>query len=223
MTLTSFGAICFGYLLGSIPVAHIITRWRTGLNIRQVGDGNAGARNVWHVVGPGWGTLVAVLDAIKGATAVVLARLMGASPAGVVLVGPAAILGHAYPLFLHFEGGKGLATTVGILLAWTPISTLISLAVLVVGQLVLRNFDRTVVLVAATAIFSPLAFGQPWSFCLYALFLFCLLWVRKLHDLPHERRVWAQSGWEGVEQSDWYDETTADSAMANSKPNGSHQ
>ena len=54
----------------------------------------------------------------------------------------------------------------------------------------------------------PLLFGYPWSTSFYALVLFCLLWVRKLQDLPHERRVWAQSGWEGIVSSDWYDETS---------------
>lgn len=201
-------SILIAYLLGSIPVAHLVIRWRAGLDIRQVGDGNAGARNVWYVVGPRWGALVAALDAAKGLAAVPLADPLGAGSAGAFLAGPAAILGHAYPLLAHFNGGKGLATTFGILLAGMPLSTLAGAAVLMAAQLVLRNFDR-VVPFGAAVIFLPRLFGYPWSMTWYALALFVVLWMRKLHDLPHERRVWAASGWKGVDHSDRYADSPA--------------
>jgi glycerol-3-phosphate acyltransferase PlsY len=193
--------------LGAIPSAYLITRWRIGQNIRLIGDGNAGARNVWHVVGPGWGGLVAVLDALKGVVAILLGRQLGVDVFALLLVGPAAILGHAFPFFLRFQGGKGLSTTMGILLAWTPWSTTIGIAILVLMRVILRDFDRAIVWAAAGVILLPLAFGYPWTMSLYALVLFCLLWARKLQDLAHERKVWASSGWRDVDESFWYGES----------------
>lgn len=204
MLLRDLGAIVLGYLLGSCPFAHWVTRWRTGLKIRHVGDGNVGARNVWHMVGPLWGSLVGLLDGVKGLAAVLIARLIGSSMAGELLAGPAAILGHWFPLFLHFQGGKGLSATLGVMLAWNPWSTLSGVAVLGIAQLFLRNLDRSIVLTAAAVIFLPPAFGYPWAIVPYNLLLFCALAVRKVIDLPHERRVWAASGWKDMPRSDWY-------------------
>lgn len=205
----TFFAILAGYLLGTIPSAYLITRWRTGLDIRTVGDGNSGARNVWHVVGPSWGLLVGAMDAGKGAAAVCLAGPLGAAHLGAIFAGPAAILGHDYPCFRRLRGGKGLATAIGVLLVWLPVSTLIGLLLLGGSYLFLHNFDRSVVVGAASMIFLPAALGEPWSMTAYALLLFCMLWARKLHDLGHERRVWSQSGWSDVESADWYGDSPA--------------
>lgn len=203
-------AIALAYLYGSIPFAHVVTRWRTGADIRSVGIGTAGARNVWHVAGPWWGVLVGVLDAAKGFAAVNMARELTPLPWVALLAGPVAVLGHAFPFFLRFNGGKGLGTTVGILLAWTPESMIIGMVVCTVAQLILRNFDRSLIPAAAVTIILPPVFGRHWAVIPYALGLFSLLWLRKLQDRPHQRRVWASSGWEGVAQSDWYDEPHAD-------------
>jgi len=217
MLLRDVGAVALGYLLGSCPFAHWITRWRTGLRIRQVGDGNVGARNVFHIVGPTWGTLVGLLDGMKGLAAVLVARLLGGSLAAALLAGPAAVLGHWFPLFLRFQGGKGLATALGVMLAWSPWSTLVGVGMLGVAQFFLRNFDRSVVFGAATAIFLPPLFGRPWTLVLYNLVVFCALAVRKLIDLPHERRTWARSGWRDAPYSDWYD-APAGGAESASRP-----
>jgi len=197
-------AVLVGYLIGSIPFSHLVTRWRTGRDVRQVGVGNAGARNVWHVAGHGWGVLVFVLDGLKGAAAVLLARALGASVTGALLAGPAAILGHDFPLFTGFRGGKGLSTTVGVLLVWTPWPALIGLALFGALQLVLRNADRSIPFGAAASILLTPLFGYPWTMCLYALALFSMLWLRKLQDRSHQQRVWDASGWRDVERSDWY-------------------
>ncbi len=206
MLIRSLLAVLLGYLLGSIPFSALIARWRTGLKIRQVGDGNAGARNVWHTVGAKWGVLVAVLDMAKGFAAIMLARTLGATTLGALLTGPATILGHAFSPFLRFRGGKGLAATGGILLAWAPWSTVAGLGILWLTQLFTRNFDRTIYFGAAAGIVLPPAFGYPWLFSLYFLGIFLMLAVIKFIDLPHERKVWAASGWRDVEASVWYDE-----------------
>jgi len=204
MLLRDVGLVFLCYLLGSIPFAHILTRWRAGLRIREVGEGNVGARNVWHVVGPGWGALVGFLDGMKGLGAVLLAHWLGASPVGALLAGPAAILGHCFPLFLRFQGGKGVSTTLGVVTAWAPWSTLAGLAVFGVSQLFLRDFNRSIVFGVAAVILLPVAFGYPWTIGLYALLLFCALALKKRLDLAHERRVWAEAGWENGALPGWY-------------------
>ena len=209
MYWSEIGAVVLGYLLGAIPFAYLITRWRTGLNIREVGEGNVGARNVWHVTGPFWGVLAAVLDIAKGLAAVLLARALGASELGQLLAGPAAIVGHAFPIFLRFQGGKGAATLVGVLLAWAPWSTLTGLALFGVAQLFLRDFNRSVVIGFLAAIVLPPAFGYRWTIGVYALVLSLLLALKKWLDLAHERQVWARSGWQGDARPGWYHEEAA--------------
>ena len=113
--------ILAGYLIGSIPFAYLITRWRKGLDIRKVGSLNMGAMNVMYTAGPAFGLLVLMLDFSKGVGAVFLARWLCDSLNIEILAGTAAILGHIYPLFLKFKGGKGGATCIGvcfILLPW---------------------------------------------------------------------------------------------------------
>jgi len=192
------------YLIGSVPFAALATRWRSDQHIREVGIGNAGARNVWHIVGPRWGLLVGAMDIAKGSAAVLIAKAMGAGPTAQLLAGPLAIVGHWFPIFARFQGGKGLATAYGVLLGWMPIPTLISMSVFAAAQMLIRNMDRSVMAGAATAIFLPPAFGYSWAMVLYALLLFLMLWVRSAQDRAHEQRVWASSGWSGVQRHDWY-------------------
>jgi len=199
--------VLLGYLLGSIPFAHLVTRWRKGLDIREVGEGNVGGRNVWHVVGPGWGTLATCLDVMKGSGAVLLARALGASTTGALLAGPAAILGHAFPLFLHFRGGKGVSTTAGVVLVWMPWSTLTAVALFGLVQLLLRDFNKSIVVAIVAGIVLPLVFGYPWTLAVYAGLLFVSLSLKKWLDRAHERRVWTVSGWSGGARPGFYSES----------------
>jgi len=196
--------LAMAYLLGSVPFAYIVTKWRTGLDIREVGEGNVGARNVWHVVGPTWGALVAVLDVSKGFLALQVARSLGASEVTLLWVGFALLLGHGFPVFLRGRGGKGVAVTIGFLLGLLPLSTLAGLAIFALAHLLFRDFNRSVNVGVAAIIFLPLAFGQsPWM-VLYVLSLFLWMGIKKTLDLPHEREVWARSGWKGDARPGWY-------------------
>lgn len=106
-----------GYLAGSIPFGFLIAKATTGVDVRKAGSGNIGATNVLRVVGSGAGTLTLALDALKGWAPVALGRLLGAPELLVAAIGLATFLGHLYPLFLGFRGGKGVATALGVLLA----------------------------------------------------------------------------------------------------------
>ncbi|MDD5559677.1 glycerol-3-phosphate 1-O-acyltransferase PlsY [Candidatus Methylomirabilis sp.] len=106
-----------GYLAGSIPFGLLIAKASKGVDVRKAGSGNIGATNVLRVVGSGAGALTLALDALKGWAPVALSKLLGAPELLIATVGLAAFLGHLYPLFLGFRGGKGVATALGVLLA----------------------------------------------------------------------------------------------------------
>jgi glycerol-3-phosphate acyltransferase PlsY len=121
--------VIVAYLLGSISFAVLVVRAKTGRDIRSEGSGNAGATNVLRSYGKKLALLVAFADVAKGAVAVFLMRLVTADPRWAAAAGFAAILGHVFPLFYGFRGGKGVATAVGAFLALSPLALLVCLAV----------------------------------------------------------------------------------------------
>lgn len=119
------------YLAGALPFSYLIVRLLRGVDIRTVGSGNAGATNVLRAAGRGPALLALVLDACKGAAMVLLARALGSAPPLVAAVAVAAVVGHVYPVFLGFRGGKGVATAAGTLGALVPWATAVALLVFV--------------------------------------------------------------------------------------------
>ena len=107
-------AIVCAYLIGSFPSAYIICRLRKGTDVRQIGTQNMGAMNVFYTVGFVEGVIVLALDIGKGAAAVALARGLGVPEIVQFLAGLAAVVGHGFPVFLKFRGGKGGATCIGV-------------------------------------------------------------------------------------------------------------
>lgn len=123
--------VAVSYLLGSVSFAVLIVRLKTGGDIRAEGSGNAGATNVLRSHGKALGILVALLDVGKGAAGVVLVRLVTADPRAAAAAAFAAILGHVFPIFYGFRGGKGVATAVGAFAALAPWPTLVCVGVFV--------------------------------------------------------------------------------------------
>ncbi|HEX7231577.1 MAG TPA: glycerol-3-phosphate 1-O-acyltransferase PlsY [Candidatus Binatia bacterium] len=119
--------IC-SYLLGSVPSGLIIGKL-SGLDVRKAGSGNIGATNVARLLGKKVGFLTLVADTAKGLVPVLLAQQIGLSDPISALVGIAAFLGHVYPIFLKFKGGKGVATGFGVLLGLAPLATIILLVI----------------------------------------------------------------------------------------------
>jgi glycerol-3-phosphate acyltransferase PlsY len=146
--------ILFGYLMGSVPVGFILGS-RSGIDVREVGSGNVGATNVARVVGKRQGILTLIADTAKGFLPVILAMQLGVSLAATVLVGAAAFLGHLYPIFLKFKGGKGVATALGVFLAVAPMATLVLVALFAVTVLASRIVSLSSIL---TAVAAPIIF-----------------------------------------------------------------
>ena len=134
--LSSVVAIISAYLLGSIPVAYIVARLRKGIDIRQVGTRNMGAMNVIYSVGISYGLLVLLMDICKGALAVFLARSLGTPLEIQLTAGAVAVIGHIFPVFLKFRGGKGGATCVGVLIYLIPWSLPVGAAIFTVAMLI---------------------------------------------------------------------------------------
>jgi glycerol-3-phosphate acyltransferase PlsY len=109
-----------GYLIGSVPSAYLITKWKTGLDLRQSGSGNIGALNSFEVTKQkSVGVYVLLADLLKGALPIAIAELLGLQ-VGLVWLAVGLVLGHCYPVWLKFHGGRGLATAAGICLATNP-------------------------------------------------------------------------------------------------------
>jgi len=188
--------ILIAYFLGAVPFSHLIARWRAGIDIYEHGEGNVGARNVYHVVGPAWGALAGVLDAGKGLLAFLLADRLALVPATILACGFAAPLGHNFSPFLGFRGGKGVATTMGFLLGFFPLSTLTGAVLVVLAYLLTRDLNKALVLGIPGVILLPTVFGAPTWAVPYTLCLFLSLAVKKALDRAHEQEVWARAPWE---------------------------
>jgi len=154
-------AIAVAYLLGSIPFAYLWSR-RGTVDLRSIGSGNLGAANVMRASGTAAGVAVALLDAAKGAVGVALAaRLSGGDAAATAAAGIAAILGHVYPVWLRFRGGKGVATACGVFSVLTPAAIPAALAIFV-GVVWLTKYVSLGSLLASLAL-PPMAYatGAP--------------------------------------------------------------
>lgn len=180
------------YLCGSIPFGLVIVRAVAGVDLRKVGSGNIGATNAGRVVGKTWGIVVLLLDALKGAGPTCLAPWFAESlglavdaETARVLAGATAILGHMFPVWLGFRGGKGVATALGVVavLAWIP--TLAAAVVFAVAVGIKRIVSLGSILAALTFagvqlwLLRPQPFGaEHRSLALFALAIPVLIVVR---------------------------------------------
>ena len=121
MAIAFFILLVIGaYLLGSVPSAYLVARWARGIDIRQYGSGNVGASNVLAAASKRWTILVIIFDLAKGIIPVYIAQLIDLPVYQQMIVGLATITGHNWPVFLRFSGGRGLLTTVGVVLILAP-------------------------------------------------------------------------------------------------------
>lgn len=141
-----------GYFLGSVPFGYLFARAVGGVDIRTLGSGNIGATNVGREIGRGWGILVFILDVLKGFLPAYAALSAGGAFLGAV-AGLAAIVGHNWPFFLGFRGGKGVATSCGVFLALFPLGVLIALGVWLASLALCRYVSVSSMLAAVALLF----------------------------------------------------------------------
>jgi len=126
------------YFLGAIPFSYLITRWKTGGDIRNMGSGNVGATNVPRTSGKWSGLTALLLDVGKGVAAVYLGRALGGNEIWGAVAGFFAIIGHSFPVFLKFRGGKSVATGGGAFLVLCPLGIISSIVLFIVMLLIFR-------------------------------------------------------------------------------------
>ncbi len=119
-------SVIIGYLLGSISFSYLFGKWLKKIDIRNYGSGNAGATNTLRVLGKGPAITVLILDILKGMIAVLISKLIGGEEWVPFVAGLSAAIGHNWPIFFNFRGGKGIATTIGVLLLLIPYPALIA-------------------------------------------------------------------------------------------------
>ena len=184
-------AIISSYLMGSFPTAYIMGRLRRGIDIREVGSRNMGAANVIYQVGLAEGLLVLVIDIGKGAAAILLARWLEVPLAIQLLAGATAVVGHAFPVFLKFRGGKGGAACVGALAVLMPQGIPIFLGIFTIVLLISRypTFSFSVSLLSVP-FFAWLIYHSA-ALVVFTVIMELILGIRYI---PRMREMYAAAG-----------------------------
>lgn len=169
--------ILVSYLLGSISFSYIVGILWKGIDIRNFGSGNAGATNVFRVLGPLPAGTVLLCDVLKGVASIYLGKTSG-NEIIMLLCGLAVVIGHNYPVFLRFKGGKGIATSIGVILTISPLwsSILILIGLIVLYKTRIVSFSAMV----GTVLF-PFMFvlvHRTWYHFIFALIITCLALYR---------------------------------------------
>ena len=178
-------SIISGYLLGSIPTAYIVARVRRGVDIRTIGSGNMGGANVMREIGTQEGVFVGLFDIAKGAGAILIAQALNVSELWVFGTGFAALVGHNFPVFAGFRGGRGSATIMGILLVLAPIAALVTLAVVAIPFSATRKFAGAIIIGFALLPLFVWLLEDSLSLVRYALAIDLFMLVRNLPDIRH--------------------------------------
>ena len=178
-------ALIAGYALGSIPFGLILTRLAGTEDLRSIGSGNIGATNVLRTGRKGLAAATLLLDALKGTAAVLIGAQFGPAAAGIAGLG--AFLGHLYPIWLKFQGGKGVATYLGVLLGLLPIAALVFAVVWLATAFISRYSSLSALLASVAAPVAVLWFGHRHTAILVAMLAVLIIWKH----LPNIKRLLA--------------------------------
>jgi len=176
MSATMLAAAGLGYLLGSIPFGLVLTRLAGLGDIRRVGSGNIGATNVLRTGNKPLAAATLILDMLKGTAAVVAAGVIW-SPGAALVAGVAAFLGHLFPVWLRFSGGKGVATYIGVLLGWS-IAAAMMFCIIWLIVAVLTRYSSLSALIAAVLVPTYVALRHPGPLAVAAIAMSALLIVK---------------------------------------------
>lgn len=184
--------ILIAYLIGSIPTAVLVSKFFFGIDIREYGSGNSGATNTFRVLGKKWGTFVMVVDILKGVLAAFLYLLLPYYLTNewertnfMIGLGLSAVVGHIFPVWANFKGGKGVATLLGMVIAIQPIVALCVAAVFMLVLYLTRFVSLSSILASiAFPVFILVVFNEPEP--LYRVFA---LAVSLLVILTHQKNI----------------------------------
>lgn len=190
--MQEFLLIVIAYLIGSIPTAVWVSKYFFGIDIREYGSGNAGATNTFRVLGKGWGSFVMAVDILKGVLASFLYLLLPYYLTDefhrtnlMVGLGMAAVLGHIFPIWAGFKGGKGVATVFGMVLAIQPLVALAVVGIFLIVLYLTRFVSLSSILASlALPILILVIFNEPEP--LYRIFAIA---VALLVILTHQKNI----------------------------------
>jgi glycerol-3-phosphate acyltransferase PlsY len=189
MTTQAWAVLLGAYLLGSIPSAYLVARFAAGVDIRQVGNGNMGAKNTFESLGWLPGLVVVVADMGKGVLAMAMARHFSLPEHVIMLAGVCVVLGHDFSLFLRFRGGQGMATIASVFGVLFPRETGLAFLVFAIALAFTHNWDWSCGIgFVLLPIFLWLS-GQPPRRVLYPLLVIPTIGVKKLMQVWRARRL----------------------------------
>ena len=169
--------IILSYLLGSIPTSYIVGRFTAGRDIRRIGDENAGAANAYRELGPRAGIFVGFIDAVKGSAVILIAQVANMSQPIVLLAGVVAVVGHNWPVFVGFRGGRGVSTTIGILYILVTIPMLVLTLPTLLILIIKRNVTPAMAFLFITLPLVDLFFKIPTQYIVYGIALPALVGI----------------------------------------------
>jgi len=194
MVLQILSLLLIGYLIGSIPFSFMVGKAK-GIDLRKVGSGNTGASNVWRALGFRYFVVALILDILKGWLPAFLAHSVFEVPALVTIaVGMCAVIGHVYPIFLGFKGGKAVATTGGVIMGFAPVLTALAA---IVWTIVYKLFGypsvASMVDVVVIALTGTVMAFMGWLDPVYAVFIWvAVVYVFYLHRANIQRLLRGQ-------------------------------
>jgi glycerol-3-phosphate acyltransferase PlsY len=163
------------YLLGSIPFGYIAGKLFKKIDIRELGSGNIGATNVFRILGPSLASLVLIGDISKGIFSIYLVQYFNIDNLLILTIaGLAVICGHDWSLFLGFKGGKGIATTFGVIFALNPIISILAIVVWVVVMIITRYASLSSILAVISIMIFTILFKQPYEYIIFSAIIIVL-------------------------------------------------
>jgi glycerol-3-phosphate acyltransferase PlsY len=182
MVITVVVSLGLAYFLGSLPTALIVSRMLAHADIRQLGDGNMGARNTARTLGWKAGGIVAVIDISKGACSVWMAQTLGLEPFWQVMTAACAVLGHDFPVYAGFHGGQGLAATLGTFFVLVPWASVYGMAAYGVLYGLTRHFDLSAGVGIGLLVLQTWRSGQPTEIVVGEVAIILLVPFKKILD-----------------------------------------
>jgi len=177
--------ILLSYLLGSIPFGYLVGRYLKGIDIREYGSGNIGVANSFRIMGTKCALLVLLGDCLKGYLSIIIAQNIIIEKSGYFLLftGMFAIIGHNWSVFLNFKGGKGIATTYGVILAIYPIIAIISAMIWALIVMKTKFAALGSIISVFSMIILSFLFKTPLEFKVFVVFIFLFAIIRHLGNI----------------------------------------